>query len=124
MKWDHSRKGLIVGELVREDDTWMWVKLACDHRIPYASEMYRGRIDQEGEVLCLRKSFMTPVPPTIGEQARDLLDQAHAVLANPAKAQWHPKLRPLVARLESELAFWQQVGALMRQADDEQYSEL
>lgn len=57
--WTHSRKGRITGEVVREDDTWMWVRLAGDHKLRYGSEANRGRVDEDGDVMCLRKSLMT-----------------------------------------------------------------
>lgn len=58
--WIHSRKGPITGHVIREDETWMWVRLAGDHRLRYGSEANRGRIDEAGDVMCLRRSYMTP----------------------------------------------------------------
>ncbi|MFV8169850.1 hypothetical protein [Mycolicibacterium peregrinum] len=62
--WKHSRKGRIVGVVVREDDTWMWVRLVGDQTLRYGSEANRGRIDEDGDVMCLRKSFMTGIEET------------------------------------------------------------
>ncbi|MBU8830865.1 hypothetical protein [Mycolicibacterium goodii] len=59
--WEHGRKGRIQGTVIQEDDTWMWVRLAGDHTLRYAAENNRGRIDEDGDVLCLRKAFMTEV---------------------------------------------------------------
>lgn len=61
--WHHSRKGRITGEVVREDDTWMWVRLAGDHTLRYMSEYNQGRVDEDGEVMCLRRSLMREVGP-------------------------------------------------------------
>ncbi|CPW40682.1 hypothetical protein [Mycobacteroides abscessus] len=59
--WQHSRKGRIRGVVVREDDTWIWVRLDGDHRLAYAAEANRGRIDTDGTAICLRKSLMVEV---------------------------------------------------------------
>lgn len=56
--WVHDRKGRIIGTVVRQDDTWMWVRLVGDHRLMYGSESYRGRVDEDGDVLCVRASWM------------------------------------------------------------------
>ena len=59
--WVHSRKGPVTGVVVREDDTWMWIRLVGDHRLRYGSESNRGRIDEDGEVMCVRASLMREV---------------------------------------------------------------
>lgn len=58
--WIHSRKGRITGHVIGEDDTWMWVRLTGDHNLRYASRCNRGRVDEDGDVMCVRKSLMTP----------------------------------------------------------------
>lgn len=62
--WIHSRKGRIEGEVVREDDTWMTVKLTGDHELHYYSQAYRGDVDVDGSTITLRKSLMRPVDVT------------------------------------------------------------
>ena len=57
--WTHSRKGTITGTVVREDDTWMWVRLSGDHTLRYGSESNRGRVDEDGDIMQLRRSLMT-----------------------------------------------------------------
>lgn len=61
--WNHSRKGLITGVLVNEteDSDWVDIRLTTDHELKYASRAYVGRIDPEGEILRVRKSFLTEV---------------------------------------------------------------
>jgi len=59
--WIHSRKGRITGDVVRQDDDWMWVRLIGAHTLKYMSEYNRGQVDEDGEVLCLRRSMMNPV---------------------------------------------------------------
>ena len=60
--FQHSRKGLIVGRIIRDDGTWTQIELARDHKLVYGSEMNRGRIDEEGEILVVRSAFLTEVP--------------------------------------------------------------
>lgn len=59
--WQHSRKGRIEGVVVREDDTWVDVRLTGDHELNYYSQCYRGCLDVDGSVITLRKSLMTEV---------------------------------------------------------------
>jgi len=61
--WHHSRKGRITGDLLREDDTWMWVRLTGEHRLRWMSECNRGAVNDDGEVMCLRKSLVKLVEP-------------------------------------------------------------
>ncbi|MBO0883296.1 MAG: hypothetical protein J2P17_23765 [Mycobacterium sp.] len=61
--WMHSRKGRIAGEVVRQDDEWMWVRLAGNHALRYMSEFNRGLVHADGEVLCLRRSLMRKLTP-------------------------------------------------------------
>lgn len=62
--WTHSRKGTITGTVVHEDDTWMWVRLRGDHTLRYGSESNRGRVDEDGDVMQLRRSLMTELSAT------------------------------------------------------------
>jgi hypothetical protein len=62
--WIHSRKGRIIGELVRADEKWMWVRLTGDHELRYMSEYNHGCVDKNGEVLCLRRELMREVGTT------------------------------------------------------------
>lgn len=50
----HDRKGVIVGDIVRQDDTWTHIRLAGDQRLRYMSEANRGRIDCDGDILTVR----------------------------------------------------------------------
>jgi len=59
--WIHSRKGRIEGTIVREDETWMQIRLSSDHELRYGSESNRGRIDEAGDVLTVRKRLLTPL---------------------------------------------------------------
>ncbi|MGV8064601.1 hypothetical protein PJP13_24360 [Mycobacterium kansasii] len=61
MIWEHCRKGRIEGEVVREDDTWMMVRLSGAHQPDYYSEANRGRVHDDGEILTLRREFMRPI---------------------------------------------------------------
>lgn len=60
-KFRHIRKGLVEGRIVREDETWAQIELARDHRLAYGSECNRGRIDEAGEILTVRRSFLTEI---------------------------------------------------------------
>lgn len=62
--WRHSRKGLITGRVVREDDTWMHIELAGDHRLRWLSEANRGRANGDGTFLTARKSLLTEIDNT------------------------------------------------------------
>lgn len=59
--WIHSRKGRIEGEVVRQDDTWMHIRLTGEHAPHYLSEANRGRTHDDGEELTLRRSLMREV---------------------------------------------------------------
>ena len=60
-EWIHSRKGRIVGRVVREDEDWLTIELDGDHLLTYVSEAERGRIDHEGDCIVFRKSLLTEV---------------------------------------------------------------
>ena len=55
----HSRKGMVRGVVVFENETWLHVRLAGDHRLSYGSEALRGRVDEAGSVVRLRKGPST-----------------------------------------------------------------
>lgn len=59
--WRHQRKGIISGEVVRVDDTWVTIKLAGDHQLWYGSEASRGRVDADGTTLPFRRTCLTPL---------------------------------------------------------------
>lgn len=60
--WQHRSKGTITGVLVSEDGTWADVRVVGEHKIPWLSQMNRDRGPVlDGEVMTLRKSFMTEV---------------------------------------------------------------
>lgn len=63
MTWRHSVKGLITGYLRWEDDTWARIELVGDHTLWYGSESNRGRIDQAGSTLTVRKSRLKQIRP-------------------------------------------------------------
>ncbi|GAS98773.1 uncharacterized protein RMCC_5738, partial [Mycolicibacterium canariasense] len=73
--WHHSRKGRITGHLLRADDTWAWIRLVGDHRLSYASESNRGRIDRDGAIISVRKSLLTDLT-----DRWDVVDRAHYAL--------------------------------------------
>jgi hypothetical protein len=60
-EWLHSRKGRIRGTVVREDDVWVTIRLAGDHALRYASQGNRGRVDEDGEPLVVRRSLLTEI---------------------------------------------------------------
>lgn len=61
-QWRHSRKGTIVGtELPTSTDEWVDIELARDHRLNYASASAQGTIDAKGEVIRVRRSFLTEI---------------------------------------------------------------
>jgi hypothetical protein len=65
--WQHRSKGTITGVLVSEDETWADVRVVGEHKIPWLSQMNRDRGPVlDGEVMTLRKSFMTE--DTAGER--------------------------------------------------------
>ena len=63
MKWVHSRKGPIDGEVVHttDDGEWVDIRLAADHHLKYIAPSSRGRTDHEGEIIRVRKSMLREV---------------------------------------------------------------
>ncbi|OHU47302.1 hypothetical protein BKG82_27000 [Mycobacteroides chelonae] len=61
MTWNHPIKGLITGHVVWQDDTWAKIKLVGDHKLRYGARRNRGRVDEDGAVLTLRRSRLHPV---------------------------------------------------------------
>lgn len=59
--WMHQRKGRITGVIVGEVDEWLQIELCGDHRLNYAAEDNQGRVDEDGHLLTVRKSFLTEV---------------------------------------------------------------
>lgn len=61
--WQHSRKGLIRGVDVSPDPTseFARIRLVGDHQLQYVSIDHRGMIDADGEILDVRRSFLTEV---------------------------------------------------------------
>lgn len=59
--WNHSRKGPITGTIVHTsaDGEWVDIELATDHELRYNATS--GRVDEKGEVVRVRKSFLTEV---------------------------------------------------------------
>ena len=60
----HSRKGRLTGVVVRDDGEWVHLRLVGDHdpNRMYHSEAYRvGGVADDGEVLTVRKSFLTEI---------------------------------------------------------------
>lgn len=67
MKWMHSRKGLIEGELIKHDDgsDWAHIRLVGDQTIRGA----RGPQDWfDGDVLVARRPFLTEVTEDAGTE--------------------------------------------------------
>lgn len=62
--WLHARKGRIVGEIVRADDTWTQIRLTGDHQLRYMSELHRGRVDASGDILTVRTSLIREIGDT------------------------------------------------------------
>jgi hypothetical protein len=59
MKWIHARKGIVEGEIVREEGEWVDIKLTGDQTLRTA----RGWDDcHDGDVVTVRKSFLREVP--------------------------------------------------------------
>lgn len=56
MKWFHTRKGKIEGEIVEDDGTWVKIKLTKEIHLG-ARHGYCG----PGEVATVRKSFLQPL---------------------------------------------------------------
>jgi hypothetical protein len=62
MIWSHSHKGLICGEIVRDDGgEWVDVKLDFDHYPRMLAEGNQGTIWGAGETVTLRRSLLTEV---------------------------------------------------------------
>jgi hypothetical protein len=59
--WNHSRKGPITGTIVHTtaDGEWVDIELATDHELRYGSASNRGRVDEQGDTLRVRKSLLT-----------------------------------------------------------------
>jgi hypothetical protein len=55
--WLHGRKGKIVGEVVRVEGEWMWVRLAVDAW----ADVRRRHLDLAGSVVQYRRSLMVEV---------------------------------------------------------------
>lgn len=47
-----------------------------------------------------------------GQQARRLIDEAKAALADPSKAEYHERLSAAIDRMQGELDFWEQIAAV------------
>ena len=63
-KWLHSRKGLIEGEMVHENDTWTTIKVSGDHELrsarPGATMPFA-----DGETITVRSSFLKAIPTDV-----------------------------------------------------------
>ena len=57
----HDRKGVIVGDIVRQDNVWTHIRLTGDQQLRYMSEANRGRIDGDGEIVTVRTSYIRPI---------------------------------------------------------------
>lgn len=94
LSWIHTQKGPITGTVLRENDTWMWVKLRGDHTLRYRSEANEGRVDGGGEVLCLRRDRMRQVPMKAPPNQPGRKPGARAVSGfeptRPVDATFHP----------------------------------
>jgi hypothetical protein len=62
-EWMHSRKGRIRGAVIFQHDDWVQIQLAGDHALKYMSVSNRGRVDTDGEVITVRRSFLREVTP-------------------------------------------------------------
>lgn len=62
--WNHSRKGRMEGEIVHTtaDGEWVDIRLTGDHQLKYMAQANRGRTDQDGEIIRVRKSHLTELP--------------------------------------------------------------
>lgn len=58
----HTRKGRIVGTVVREDGEWMNIKLHGNQTLRYSGGTYT---EQHGHVMPVRKSFITGSRPLV-----------------------------------------------------------
>jgi hypothetical protein len=61
-RWRHARKGVIEGRIIAEAGEWVDIQLGKDHELNYGSVSLRGIVDLEGEILTVRKSFLTELP--------------------------------------------------------------
>lgn len=61
MKWMHSRKGLIIGDIVKTDDTWTWIKLSGEHEPHMSARSNQGTVWPDGETVQVRTSLLTPL---------------------------------------------------------------
>lgn len=61
--WQHTRRGRIEGELLRQDDTWMHIRLTADS--PRASALHPGHgpVDKAGETITVRAAHVTEITP-------------------------------------------------------------
>jgi hypothetical protein len=57
--WSHTRKGLILGRLLRRDGDWAEIRLARDHELEYNAPANRGRIDRAGTTITLDARRLT-----------------------------------------------------------------
>jgi hypothetical protein len=57
--WSHTRKGLILGRLLRRDGDWAEIRLARDHKLDYSAPANRGRTDRAGSTITVSARLLT-----------------------------------------------------------------
>lgn len=60
-RWIHSRKGEIEGEVVKDEGDFVSIQLTAEATLKWRSEDRRGSINEVGEILTVRKSFLKEV---------------------------------------------------------------
>lgn len=63
-KWIHTRKGLIEGELIREDGIWTVIKFKSDHELRSAKPGAMLPF-ADGEEITVRSSFLKAIPEDV-----------------------------------------------------------
>lgn len=62
-EWMHARKGRIRGAVLWDDGgEWVQIKLTGDHTLSYMSLSNHGRVDEDGDVITVRRKFLREVP--------------------------------------------------------------
>lgn len=73
--WTHSRRGRIEGDVIRQDDTWLHIRLTAPADSASLRARGYGSVDEAGETIIVRREHLTEViRPTIAQ----LLDFAAA----------------------------------------------
>lgn len=66
--WMHRRKGRIEGIIIRDDGDFVTIALTQDQKLKMFTESGEK---ERGDIIQVRKAFLTPMPPTITAEGTD-----------------------------------------------------